>query len=98
MNDVILIPDELDGRLDEIENYVTQLTPISDMALLMDVDERLLRDAIDDLSNPVSIAYRKAKAQVALELRRRDIELAEAGSATAADEVNAHFRRMIRDE
>ncbi len=98
MNEIIIINDDLSEYIDEIRNYVKELTPISDMALLLNVDERRLRDAIDDLSSPVSQAYRQAKAQVALELRRRDIELAEAGSSTAADEVNAHFRRMIRDE
>lgn len=98
MNEIIIINDDLSEYIDEIQNYVKELTPISDMALLLNVDERRLRDAIDDLSSPVSLAYRKAKAQVALELRRRDIELTEAGSSTAADEVNAHFRRMIRDE
>ena len=98
MNEIIIINDDLSEYIDEIENYFKELTPISDMALLLEVDERRLRDAIDDLSSPVSWAYRQAKAQVALELRRRDIELAEAGSSTAADEVNAHFRRMIRDE
>ena len=98
MNEIIIINDDLSEYIDEIQNYVKELTPISDMALLLNVDERRLRDAIDDLSSPVSLAYRQAKAQVALGLRRRDIELAEAGSSTAADEVNAHFRRMIRDE
>ena len=98
MNEIIIINDDLSEYIDEIKNYVKELTPISDMALLLEVDERRLRDAIDDLSSLVSLAYRQAKAQVALELRRRDIELAEAGSSTAADEVNAHFRRMLRDE
>ena len=98
MNEIIVVNEDLTGFIDEIQAYVKELTPISDMALLLGVSERQLRDAIDDLSSPVSLAYRTAKAQVALELRRRDIELAEAGSSTAADEVNAHFRRMIRDE
>lgn len=98
MNEIIVVNEDLTGFIDEIQAYVKELTPISDMALLLGVSERQLRDAIDDLTSPVSLAYRTAKAQVALELRRRDIELAEAGSATAADEVNAHFRRMIRDE
>ena len=98
MNEIIVVNEDLTGFIDEIQAYVKELTPISDMALLLGVSERQLRDAIDDLSSPVSLAYRTAKAQVALELRRRDIELAEAGSSTAADEVNAHFRRMLRDE
>lgn len=68
------------------------------MALLLGVDERALRDEIDDLATPVSLAYREAKAKVALEMRRRDIELAEAGSNTAAMNVANYFRHMLSEE
>ena len=88
----------LSERLDEIRNYVALLTPIPDMALLMDVDERTLRDEIDDRTSPVSLAYRRAKAEVALKLRTRDIELADAGSTTAADKVADYFRFMGCEE
>ena len=57
-----------------------------------------LRDELDDLSSPVSQAYREAKTQVALKLRTRDIELAEAGSTTAAENVSSYYRQMLRDE
>lgn len=88
----------LSERLDEIRNYVALLTPIPEMALLMDVDERTLRDEIDDRTSPVSLAYRRAKAEVALKLRTRDIELADAGSTTAADNVADYFRFMGFEE
>lgn len=88
----------LAGRTDEIRKYVALLTPIADMAVLMNVDERELRDELDDPASAVSLAYRRAKAQVALELRQKDIELAEAGSPTASEAVAAHYRRMIMDE
>lgn len=85
-------------RLQEIRNYVALLTPIPDMALLMGVPERELRDEIDDLESPVSLAYREAKAQVSLKIRSRDIELAEAGSPTAAENVDGYLRKMLREE
>lgn len=88
----------LSERTDEITKYVSLLTPIGEMALLMNVDERELRDEIDDPHSAVSLAYRQAKAQVALVLRQKDIELAEAGSPTASEAVAAHYRRMIMDE
>ena len=88
----------LSERLDEIRNYVALLTPIPDMALLMDVDERTLRDEIDDRTSPVSLAYRRAKAEVALKLRTRDIDLADAGSTTAADNVADYSRFMGCEE
>lgn len=46
------------------------LTPVSDIAVLMDVDERRLREIISDKSHPVSIAYRKGKAERALQFGR----------------------------
>lgn len=88
----------LSQRTEEIANYVSLLTPIGEMALLMGVDERELRDEIDDPQSAASVAYRRAKAQVALAMRQKDIELAEAGSPTAAEAVTAHYRKMIMDE
>lgn len=88
----------LSERLQEIRNLVALLTPIPDMALLLGVHERTLRDELDDLASPVSLAYRQAKAQVALKLRQRDIELAEAGSTTAAENVVTYFHDMLREE
>lgn len=86
------------NRLQEVRDLVGLLTPIPDMALLLHVPERTLRDELDDLASPVSLAYREAKAQVALKLRSRDIELADAGSATAAENVSAYYRQMVREE
>lgn len=88
----------LSERLKEIRDLVALLTPIPDMALLLGVHERTLRDELDDLSSPVSLAYRQAKAEIALKLRQRDIELAEAGSTTAAENVVTYFHDMLREE
>lgn len=88
----------LSDRVQEVRDLVALLTPIPDMALLLGVDERSLRDEIDDISSPVSLAYREAKARVALEMRKRDIELAEAGSPTASQNIAAYFRQMVSEE
>ena len=50
------------------------LTPVSDIAVLMDVDERRLREIISDKSHPASIAYRKGKAERALRIRQNEPE------------------------
>lgn len=88
----------LSDRVQEVRDLVALLTPIPDMALLLGVDERSLRDEIDDISSPVSLAYREAKARVALEMRKREIELAEAGSPTASQNIAAYFRQMVSEE
>lgn len=88
----------LSDRVQEVRDLVALLTPIPDMALLLGVDERSLRDEIDDISSPVSLAYREAKARVALEMRKREIELAEAGTPTASQNIAAYFRQMVSEE
>lgn len=88
----------LSDRVQEVRDLVALLTPIPDIALLLGVEERTLRDEIDDISSPVSLAYREAKARVALEMRKREIELAEAGSPTAAQNISAYFRKMVSEE
>ena len=88
----------LSDRVQEVRDLVELLTPIPDMALLLGVEERTLRDEIDDISSPVSLAYREAKARVALEMRKREIELAEAGSPTASQNIAAYFRQMVSEE
>ena len=88
----------LSDRVQEVRDLVALLTPIPDIALLLDVEERTLRDEIDDISSPVSLAYREAKARVALEMRKREIELAEAGSPTASQNIAAYFRQMVSEE
>ena len=44
------------------------LTPVSDIAVLMDIDERRFREFLSDKSHPASLAYRKGKAERALQI------------------------------
>lgn len=92
--------EELNLHIDteKVARLTELLTPLSDMALLLGVPEGLLRDAVSDYASPVSIAYRTAKAQLTLRLRRQDIELAEAGSPSAAEALRDHLLRMLQDE
>ena len=84
--------------LDKLTQLTEQLTPLSDMALLLDVPEGDLRDAVSDYEHPASIAYRKAKARLTLQLRQQDLELAEAGSPSAAEALRSHLVKMLQDE
>lgn len=83
---------------DKLARLTEQLTPISDMALLLEVPEGHLRDAISDYASPASLAYRTAKARLTLRLRCQDIELAEAGSPSAAEALREHLIKMLQDE
>ena len=86
------------AQIDRIKKLATMLTPVSDIAVLMDVDERRLREIISDKSHPASIAYRKGKAERALQIRQNELELAEAGSPLAVQLVGSYIRDMDSDE
>lgn len=86
------------GMEEQIRELVAALTPISDMAVLLGMNERDLREAIDDYANPISVAYRKAKAEVALEMRKATIALANEGDKDAAEAVANFYFTTLRDE
>lgn len=83
---------------EQIRELVAALTPISDIAVLLGMNERELREAIDDYDNPISVAYRKAKAEAALEIRKVNIALAQEGDKEAAEAVANYFLTMTQDE
>lgn len=83
---------------EQIKELVAALTPISDMAVLLGMNERELRDAIDDCDNPISLAYRKAKAEAALEIRKTNMALAREGNKEAAEAVANFYFTTLRDE
>jgi len=87
-----------DEQLALLDGLSRALTPVSDMALLLDIPESVLRMELADRSTPASRVYHLAKAEVSLRLRRHDLELAEAGSPTASEAVSGHFLRMLQDE
>ena len=74
------------------------LTPVSDIAVLMDIDERRFREILSDKSHPASLAYRKGEAERALQIRQNELELAEAGSPLAGQLIGSYLRDMDSDE
>ena len=82
------------GRIAEL---AAALTPISEIAALLDIDD-MLRLAINDKSSPVRKVYFKAKAETAHKLRKQEIELAEVGSPLAVQLTSAYLRDMQADE
>ncbi len=74
----------------KIEEYAGLLTSISDIAVLLDLNEDILRDDITNKFTNVSLRYRKAKAATELQLRRQEIDLAKLGSPIAIDLVQKY--------
>jgi diphthamide biosynthesis methyltransferase len=85
-------------QINRIKELASMLTPVSDIAVLMDIDERRLRDILSDKSHPASLAYRKGKAERALQIRQNELELAEAGSPLAVQLIGSYLRDMASDE
>ena len=84
--------------IDKVKELATCLTPISDMAVLLDMDVDELLMAIRDTKSPLSRAYHHAKATTALQLRKQEIELANVGSPLAVQLTNGYLISMDSDE
>lgn len=85
-------------QIDRIKELASMLTPVSDIAVLMDIDERIFREILSDKSHLASLAYRKGKAERALQIRQNELELAEAGSPLAVQLIGSYLRDMDSDE
>lgn len=90
--------EEVKLDLDLLGQLTDDLTPIPDMALLLDVDEGALRIALSDRDTEAWRVYHRHKALAARIVRRRNIELAAAGSPTAAAAVNDYLTTMSLEE
>lgn len=88
----------MEERAARIAELTRLLTPVADMALLMDMPERELRELLARPASPERLAGLRAKAEATLSMRQRDIELANAGSPTAAANVSRYLAQMLADE
>lgn len=85
-------------QLERVKELAACLTPISDMAVLLDMDLDVLRLDIRNHNTQVSRAYHHAKADTALRLRKQEIELANVGSPLAVQLTNGYLLNMDADE
>ncbi len=84
--------------LPKIAELAKELTPISEMAALLDINEELLRMAINDKSSEIRRVYMRAKAETAREFRKHEIELAKVGSPIAVQLTSHFLKEMDADE
>lgn len=83
--------------LKRIKELASKLTPVTEIGALMELPINELRDEIAMEDSPVHQAFYSGMAEAALEIRERDIELARAGSPSAADALRNHLRKMLND-
>ena len=89
-------PSIIIDHLDEIAELAEALTPIDDIALILQLDLYQLRQQIRDTTSDVSMAYRLGKARGLLAVRRATIKKAESGDVPAAAAVE-RFAALMGD-
>lgn len=66
--------------LDKIREYAALFLTISEIAILLKMNEDELREEISKKTSCIGLAYRRGKLETILDLRRQEIELAKLGS------------------
>jgi len=87
-----------DDDLIKISEYAGLLMTITDIAVLMNIDEDELRSDITDKSTEVSRGYRLSKTQMILELHRQEIALAKLGSPMAVELTQTYILNQYGNE
>lgn len=85
-------------QIQKIGEYASLLMTITDIAVLIDIDEDFLRNDIAIKSSEVSKVYRLNKAQTILELHRQEIELAKLGSPISVEITNNYIINQQANE
>ena len=83
--------------LKKIKELASKLTPVTEIGALLELPINELRDEVAMENSPVHQAFYAVMAEAALEIRERDIELARAGSPSAADALKNHLRKMMNE-
>lgn len=83
--------------LEKIKKLAKDLTPIEELAALLDVSEMELRQDINTPEHAARRAYMSGYAETSLRLRRMNIDLVNAGSPAADEACRQYLKRMTRD-
>ena len=82
----------------KVAELAGQLTPPSEIAALLDIDQDMLNCELACKNSPLRKAYMKAKATTALVLRKQELEFARIGSPLAMQLAGNYLRDMTADE
>ena len=85
-------------QLEKVEKLATVFMPISDIALIIEVNPEELRADIADEMTEVSRRYRRGKAITKLELHTQEMQLAKVGSPLALENARKNLLDMEDDE
>lgn len=85
-------------QLEQVEKLATVYMPITDIALIIEVNPEELRADIADETTEVSRRYRRGKAITKLELHTQEMQLAKVGSPLALENARKNLLDMEDDE
>ena len=85
-------------ELKQIEQLASIYMTISDIAVILDKNEELLRADIKRKNDPANIAYNRGKISSKIMLRKQEMQLAKVGSPLALDNVRKALMDMEDDE
>ena len=87
-----------DIQLSQIEKMASIFLPVSDIAIVLNIDAQILRADINSIDNPVHNAYLKGKTSSKMKLRSQEMLLAQVGSPLALQNCNNALLDMEDDE
>lgn len=80
-----------------MQELAENLTPISEMSVLLDIKEDVLREEIFDPASELRRVYYLGMAKVRQQIRRNELELAAAGSPQAVQRTHEYLNKMIEE-
>lgn len=81
-----------------IESLASIFMPISDIAVILEMDPAELREAIDTPGSPENLQYRRGKALAKAKIRAQEMQLAQLGSPLGVQNVRDNLLDMEADE
>ena len=85
-------------QLEAVEKLSSVFMKISDIALIIEVDEHALRADINNETSEVSRRYRRGKASSKLKILEQEMSLAQVGSPLALENTRKALLDMEDDE
>jgi len=79
------------SQLEKVQEYAGLLMTVSDISVLIGVNEDSFREDISNKNTVVSSAYRKGQIETVLELRKQEIEMAKLGSPMAVELIQKYI-------
>lgn len=84
--------------IERIEELASLYMTVSDIAVIIGVDNNVLREELANEDSPAAKAYLCGKIKSKLELRRQEIQLAKVGSPLALQNCRDALIEMEEDE